>query len=350
MRKVIQPKRKETPKIVYLILFVATFITCTMSGTIWAYKMPTEITNWQYGLQYAILILTFLSAHEFGHYFAARYHKISTSLPYYIPLPLLIDINFGTLGAIIRMRSPVLTKKALFDIGVAGPIAGFVVCLIFIVYGLQTLPPVDFIYSIHPEYLKDLEGSIPKTGLYFGDTLFFKFMVWMFKSPNGFMPPMNEIYHYPFLNVGWFGLFVTTLNMLPMGQLDGGHIVFSMFGRKTHRLVARIVWWFLLLVGIFSLLGVAHELLNREFDKAIYQFLKGMFFTPLDLIAKSFPFLYSGWTGWIVWAIIARLFIKLDHPMQLPNEELDLGRKLIGWLALIILLLSFSWRGIYFVM
>ena len=333
--------------LINIILFLITFLTCTMAGTQWAFKDFTEVLNWHHGITYAVLILTFLSVHEFGHYFAARYHKVDATLPYYIPFPVPIVLNFGTLGAVIKIKDRIPNKKILFDIGVAGPIAGFIVCTAFLIYGLQTLPPKDFILNIHPEYLYQ-GGQIPKHGLYFGDTIFFELMVLLFKNPEGFLPPMNEIYHYPFLNVGWFGLFVTTLNMLPMGQLDGGHITYSMFGRK-HARVARAVWWVLLTIGSLALLGAFHQMLGFEYENSFMQILKQIFYPPLDFINTHVPVVFAGWPGWLFWALIAKFFIKLDHPPVTDETEIDQNRKAIGWAALIILLLSFSYNGVYFI-
>lgn len=333
---------------IYIILFIFTFITCLMAGTQWSYHDFTEITNWHHGLTYAILILSFLSAHEFGHYIAARIHGIDATLPYYIPFPIPIVLNFGTLGAVIKVREKIPSKKILFDIGVSGPIAGFIVALGFLIYGLMTLPGIDFIYNIHPEYLLMNRGEIPSHGLHFGDTLLFSGLVSIFKNPDGFLPPMNEIYHYPYLNVGWFGLFVTTLNMLPMGQLDGGHIVYAMFG-KTQRIISRIVWWILLIIGMLAFVKVIHDYLMFDFESSFMKLIRDLLFPFLHRLIHTFPILFMGWSGWLIWALIGKFFIKLDHPPIYDNEDIGLKRKIIGWLSLIILLLSFSYNGVYFV-
>ena len=119
-------KRKGLGIWLNIILFAVTVLTTTMAGALWLNKDPYELENLKYGITYAVLILLFLSSHEFGHYFAAKIHKVKVSLPYYIPFPLFLN-PFGTMGAVIRMRSPTKSKKALFDIGIAGTIAGFIV-------------------------------------------------------------------------------------------------------------------------------------------------------------------------------------------------------------------------------
>ena len=144
-------------------LFLVTFFTTTVAGVFWLNKDGFDLTNFLYGLPYSVSILAMLASHEFGHYFAAKYHGVKTTLPYFIPIPPFLLNPFGTMGAVIRIRSPIQTKKALFDIGIAGPIAGLVVTLIVLAYGLMTLPGKEYLYNIHPEYA--LNGQIPKTCL-----------------------------------------------------------------------------------------------------------------------------------------------------------------------------------------
>lgn len=341
----VQAKRAPQRIWLHVLLFAFTFLTCTIAGVQWAFKDFSDAMNWHYGLTYAVLILGFLSAHEFGHYFAARYHKVDATLPYYIPFPLPIFINFGTFGAVIKTRTPIRSRNALLDIGAAGPIAGFIVCVGYLIYGFATLPPIDFLYQIHPEYITKYGGAIPATSLHFGDTLLYHVLAMLFANPNGFLPPMNEVYHYPFLNVGWFGLFVTSLNLLPIGQLDGGHIVYAMFGGK-HARIARRAWRVLLVFGLFSLFAVAYDLLQFEYPNSIYIFLQDSLLPLLSFI-KTKPFIYNMWTGWLVWAIITRFVIKLDHVPVPDTEPLSTGRKIVGWLCFAILILSFSYNGIY---
>jgi hypothetical protein len=338
--------RRKNRYWLHILLFLITAMTVVMSGTFWSNHDASNILNWQYGITYAILILTFISAHEFGHYFAARIHRVDATLPFYLPAPSEL-MPFGTFGAVIKTRSAILSKKALFDIGVAGPLAGFLVSLLFLIIGLMTLPSKDSIYQIHPGYLIYF-GKIPDTGLHFGDTLLFKILSEIFVKPGAWLPPMNEIYHFPFLNVGWFGLFVTALNMLPIGQLDGGHVTYAMFGIKQGRL-ARIFWWIMFTLGLMGVMGILYnEYFIVESPDGIYGLLKSILYPPLDLINTYAPWAMNCWAGWIFWALITRLFIKLDHPPIGDDTPLDSKRMLIGWIALIVLALSFSYNGIYF--
>lgn len=340
-----QAKRKNRLWL-HIVLFLGTVLTVVMAGTFWSNHDPSDLLNWHYGITYSILILSFISAHEFGHYFAARIHKVDATLPFYIPAPSEL-MPFGTFGAVIKTRSAIPSKKALFDIGVAGPLAGFIVSLAFLIIGLVTLPPKEFIYQIHPEY-QIYFGKIPDYGLHFGDTLLFSVLSSVFKNPDGWLPPMNEIYHYPFLNVGWFGLFVTALNMLPIGQLDGGHVTYAMFGSKQGRL-ARIVWWGIFVLGVFGFLGVLRtEYFNVDSPDVFYVFLKTILFPIIEFVNKNAPWLLTCWAGWLFWSLITRFFIKIDHPPIGDDKPLDSKRMAIGWIALIVLTLSFSYNGIYF--
>jgi membrane-associated protease RseP (regulator of RpoE activity) len=299
-------RRQIRQYLIPLALLVITFFTTTIAGVFWLNKDGSDLENFGLGLPYALCILFVLASHEFGHYFAARHHKVESTLPFFIPAPP-VYLPFGTLGAVIRTRTPVPTRKAMFDIGVAGPIAGFVATIIILLLGLTNLPPKEYIYTIHPEYLQGMKA--PGADLTFGNTLLYSFLS---KSvATGYVPPMDEIYHYPLLCVGWFGLLVTAMNLIPVGQLDGGHIVYAMFGQK-HRVIARSA--FVLLVA-FGLAGL------------------------LQAMKIQIPF---GWSGWLMWALILFVVIKLDHPPIPDPEPLSPNRMIVGWAALAIFVLSFS--------
>jgi len=305
IRKIYRPKYW-----LHILLFLCTLFTTTVAGVAWLNINPFELENFHYGLPYSILLITFLTCHEFGHYFAAKYHRLKVTLPFYIPLPLFGGVpHFGTLGAVIRIRSLVPNKKVLFDVGITGPIAGFIFAFGVLVYGLLNLPGIEYLYEIHPEYRNMAE--IPEGNLIFGQTL----MLWLLKnilvSPDAFFPPMSEIYHYPYLTVGWFGMLVTAINLLPVGQLDGGHISYAMFGKK-HIYLAHLVFSILLTIGLLGLL-------------------------PILGIATTI-----GWTGWLLWSVILFFLIKLEHPPVPDQTPLDPLRMRIGWTAYLMLILCFS--------
>ncbi len=300
---------------IHLLLFAVTFITTTIAGMEWTTGSmgPYEFDSLAKGLPYSLSILFILGTHEFGHYFAAMYHRVKATLPFFIPFPPIPGFfNFGTMGAVIKTQSPIRNNKAMFDIGVWGPISGFIACLIVLIYGFTHLPGVDYILSIHPDYFSPQYGK-GGVNLIFGNTILFDFLKKTFTNPNQFVPPMSEIYHYPYLCVGWFGLFVTAMNMIPVGQLDGGHIVYSMFNKKTHEIIASISMVALVVLGVTGILDSVREL-------------------NLNI----------GWSGWLFWAVILYFVIRVKHPPVYEFAKLDKKRMLLGYFALLILVLSFS--------
>ena len=340
------PMRKQR-WMLHGMLFLLTFVSCIIAGVAWSGEsMIFDVATWGKGITYAVLMMVFISAHEFGHYFAARYHGVDATLPYYIPMPFITLMPFGTMGAVIRTRSPIVSRKVLFDIGVSGPLAGFFVSLVILIVGLLTLPPIDYLYSIHPEYVHLLGGSIPSFGITFGDTAMMSFLTTFIPGIRQNLPPMNEIYHYPFLCVGWFGLFVTSLNMLPIGQLDGGHVVYAMFGRLQHR-IARFTIVAMLFIGVGGLLGDLRHVLSTDSPDTLFLFLQGAFTPLLSVLETYAPWVFAGWTGWLMWAAFARFFFKPAHPVLLNDEPLDGRRMIIGWIAVLVFVLSFSPNGIY---
>lgn len=296
-------------------LLILTFITTTFAGAEWTTGTfgPYTLDLLLKGLPYSLSILFVITCHEFGHYFAAKYHKVDATLPYYIPFPPILGfINFGTLGAVIKTISPIGTKKAMFDIGIAGPIAGFIASIAILIYGFNNVPGEEYILSIHPDYFTPEYGS-SGLQLVFGDTILFSFFKFLFVDNSQFFPPMSEIYHYPFLCVGWFGLLITAMNMLPVGQLDGGHISYAMFGEKNHYMIAVITFVFLF---IFGLSGFADSMLGLNLN--------------------------LGWSGWLFWALILYFVIRLKHPPIADDSPLDSKRMILGYFSFVILLLSFS--------
>ena len=341
------PERKPQRWVLHAFLFVATFVSCTIAGAVWSgVQQPFDVSTWGAGLTYAVLIMVFISAHEFGHYFAARHHGVDATLPYYIPMPFVAFMPFGTMGAVIRTRSVIPSRNILFDIGVAGPLAGFVVSLLTLIIGLMTLPPREYLYAIHPEYLQYFGGIIPDFGMYFGDTALYSILTSVLPITSSNLPPMNEMYHYPFLCVGWFGLFVTSLNMLPIGQLDGGHVVYGMFGTNQRR-IARIAVAIMIAIGMGGVLGDLRGFIDIDSPDSIFLFLQSSIRPLIRWIGQNAPWVFQGWTGWLVWAGFARFFFRLNHPDIHSDEPLDRRRMIVGWIALLIFALCFSPNGIY---
>jgi membrane-associated protease RseP (regulator of RpoE activity) len=239
---------------------------------------------WLIGLPYAAALLSILGVHEMGHYVAARRHKADVTLPYFIPMP----IGLGTMGAVIRLKSPIQNRKQLFDIGVAGPLAGLAVAVPLLIIGLATSPVVF------------IGRSIP--GGQEGNSILYLVLKLITKGQilpgGGYDVSINAIAF-----AGWFGLIVTMINLLPIGQLDGGHIIFSIFGREQWKIA--VIAQVLLLLGGIYLVFTTGEFLNV----------------------------------WIIWAILAQVF-GLRHPPPLDDlTPLDRKRRLIGYATIVIFFL-----------
>jgi membrane-associated protease RseP (regulator of RpoE activity) len=260
--------RTETKRVLFQIaLFITTFITTTLAGCEWVYgksifgydesgiKM-NDTFGWGdflAGMEFSVPLLLILTVHEFGHYFMALYHRVKASLPYYIPIPPIpLLFSFGTFGAVIRLRQKPQSTKQTFDIGLAGPVAGFVVAVILLIYGFATLPPVEYVYKFHPEYAQyganyaehvykydDLKADQGLIDVRIGKNLIF-LIAEQFVSDPSRIPNPRELMHYPLLFAVYFALFITSLNLLPIGQLDGGHVVYGLFGYKKHKAIATV--------------------------------------------------------------------------------------------------------------
>jgi len=259
-------------------LFVFTFFSTLAVGALHAgvnlIDKPQDILQ---GLPFSLSLLLILLVHEFAHYITSRRHGIEASLPYFIPAPTL----FGTLGAFIKMRSAITTKNALMDIGASGPIAGFLVSIVSVVIGLH--------YS-------EIHALPPQTGemIVLGDSLLF---IALTKIVIGSIPDTYDVYLHPVAFAGWIGLFVTSLNLIPAGQLDGGHIAYAILGEK-HRWLSKVMIGLLLLLGYF-------------------------------------------FQGWLVWAVLLLLLGSKHPPILHPEEPLDPKRKAVALIALLIFILTF---------
>ncbi len=305
--------------LIHIGLFLLTFLTTSFAGVAWLNLDPLELLNLQEGLLYATLLLFMLLSHEMGHYVAARVHGVDATLPFFLPFPThLVPVPvfpFGTLGAVIQLRSRVPSRRALLDIGAAGPIAGFIVSVAYLYIGFRTLPSIEYLYTIHPLY-RGLP-AIPTDGLAFGSSLLYDLMRSFTPSPGTFVPPLNEVYHYPFLCVGWFGLFITSMNLLPVGQLDGGHITRALFGDRS-RIISRSVLGLLALIGLLG-------------------------FLPLVGLPDTY-----GWSGWLFWAgMLYFVFERKKRRMMAAvplRDDTPPGpvRTAIGWTCFVILALGFA--------
>ncbi len=316
----------------HLLLFLLTVVTTLWAGVFWGgyavnvTSLPLFILSLAPGVAYSASLLLFLTVHEFGHFFAARRHRVHATLPYYIPVPPLPSLlSLGTMGAVIKVRERIPGTNSLFDIGVSGPMGGFVVCLGLLVYGFLNLPPVDFIYTIHPEYVTQggLQAPVAAGTLVLGKNLLWIGLEHLIGPKN--LPPMTEMYHYPFLFTGWLGSLVTALNLLPVGQLDGGHISYALFGRKGHAVAARLFLLFIVFLGFPSFLALLLSWLKPE----------AMTLIPPEMLRWS-------WSGWMLWTLILSRFVGLNHPPTVHDHPLTTGRTLFAWLAIVVFVVTFT--------
>lgn len=267
-------KKYLIPTILFFLTILTTLFAGALQQGINLFKEPLRF--WE-GYPFSISIISILLGHEMGHYFASRVHKTKATLPYFIPAPSII----GTFGAFIKMKSPILTRKALIDIGATGPIVGFVLSLAACIVGLK----MSSLIPVNPE--EEL--------FMLGDSILFSLLV---KLTIGDIPAGQDVLLHSVAFAGWLGFFVTSMNLLPVGQLDGGHIAYALFGR-WHFYISRIILFSIAILGIFY------------------------------------------WYGWLVWSVIL-LFLGLDHPPILVWENrLSLSRRLIGIISLIIFILTF---------
>jgi membrane-associated protease RseP (regulator of RpoE activity) len=228
------------------------------------------------GAPFSTTLLSILVAHELGHYFACRHYGIRVTYPYFIPAPTLI----GTLGAFIRIKSPLMNRRELFDVGIAGPLAGFILSIPFLILATflakRGMPTAT------------LDSILP------GQPLAVILLSKLFRSG---LNPAAIIYH-PVGCAAWVGLFATALNLLPVGQLDGGHILYAVLGDRCRNI-------------------------SRGF------------------ILVLLPLGYFCWYGWIAWAVVL-FFLGLRHPKLVePSEPLGSGRKILALVAALMFALTF---------
>jgi membrane-associated protease RseP (regulator of RpoE activity) len=279
---------------------------------------PAPSARIEASLAFAFSLVLILGAHEMGHYVLARLHHVDTSLPYFIPVPL---VGFGTLGAVIRIRSRIPTRNALVDIGAAGPLAGLAVALPLLLWGMHhsalvdvaptagpLLPGATSLWVLARELWRELAvgwagGEVDAfaaaaagspTAFVFGDNLLMSLAKW---SAFGPLPPGKDVAYHPTVLAAWVGMLVTMLNLLPIGQLDGGHLAYALWGRRA-RGVGRLA-----AAGLFG----------------------------LCLVASA---------GWVLWLVVTAGVVGFEHPpVVVPEAPLSPGRRAVCALCLLALVL-----------
>jgi membrane-associated protease RseP (regulator of RpoE activity) len=291
--------------IIHTLLFILTAVTTTLTGASWVVRAPDDtVLNLVIGPPLAVIhetlagnffpltqgliftttLLAILAAHEFGHYFACRYYRIRATLPFFIPAPPTVTL-FGTFGAVIKIKAPITSRRALFDIGIAGPLAGFAVALPAAIIGIAMAKPAP------------VTEALPAGGIQFWDPLLFKLIATTMGKPE--MWDWNPVYW-----AAWGTLLVTALNLFPVGQLDGGHVVYAIFGKRIHKWVSVIV------VAATATLS-------------------------LVALIRHQPPVYGFWT------LVLLFLLRVGHPPVVEDEPLGLARTILAVVALIVFLLCF---------
>ena len=421
------PQRNFNKYLVHLLLFALTLVSTTLAGAEWitgrsffigAEELGIPALGWpdfRRGLLFSVPFLAILTVHEFGHYFTAQWHKVKVTLPYYIPLWLgwLGGPSIGTMGAFIRINSPLRTRRQVFDIGIAGPLAGFALALGVLWYGFTHLPPREYIFSVHPEYAQygaDYDkyvytyqharhrdsvqfitllqrarsaGLIPKdsvilhqplsredfdlnqsANLSLGTNLLFEFFARYVASDPALVPNRHEMAHYPFLFAGFLALFFTALNLIPIGQLDGGHILYGLIGERWHSVVSPVLFVaFVFYAGLGAVSWKGELNLTGEplppyasiplYIGFLYMLFSRMLRNPLNVLLLSTAVLagqlvisslfgLEGYPGWLVFAFVLGRFLGVYHPPAALDEPLTPARKALGWFSLLVFILCFT--------
>jgi membrane-associated protease RseP (regulator of RpoE activity) len=264
--------------VLHIGLFLVTLFCTLVAGTLQQNINPIDNPwlLWK-GIPFSFTLLLILGTHEFGHYFMSRKHHINVTLPYFIPAPSLV----GTFGAFIKMKSPIMDRRILLDVGAAGPLAGLCVTVPVLLVGLS---------------LSEIRYETVETGFSLGSSILFSILSWMV---HGSLPDSANIILHPIAFSGWIGLLVTSLNLLPVGQLDGGHVAYAVIGPRQG-IVAKAVLIILVILGTM------------------------------------------GWIGWLVWAVIL-IFMGIHHPPVIYDWiPLDTKRKVVGWLTISVFVITFT--------
>lgn len=262
-------------------MLVVTLFTTTFAGAWYADESSDSwLLFFLNGWVFSVPLMAILFVHEMGHYIAARRRYLDVSPPYFIPaIP-----PVGTFGAFIRIRSPIPNKKVLMEVGASGPIAGSIVAIPLLVIG-----------SLYSE-VREATGPPTDLSIHFGTSIILEMLLYL---RFGDVPEQAIVFLHPTAQAAWFGLFITALNLLPMGQLDGGHVVYALFGAKRARIVSIVVFACTIPLGIWL------------------------------------------WLGWLIFGTLA-LIIGLRHPPPLdPYTPLDAKGRILGWVAILLFVMTF---------
>ncbi|MES3516612.1 MAG: site-2 protease family protein [Natronomonas sp.] len=275
-------------------MFLATVLTTLYAGTIWYYQPINGPLDLLAGWPFALAVLGVLGIHELGHYVFSRYHDVQASLPFFIPVPTFI----GTFGAVIKMEGRIPNRKALFDIGVAGPLAGLVAAVGVAIVGLH-LDPVEV-----PQRVLESENAI---NFEIGYPPILEFLAWATGQQLQYAEP--GLASNPVVFGAWIGFFVTFLNLIPVGQLDGGHMVRSMFGERAETIAALVPG------ALFGLAGYLYFFADVGFNAPIL---------------------------WTFWGVVALVLTYVGSATPVYDEPLDRKRIVVGMFTFVLGLLCFT--------
>lgn len=363
----------------HILLFLLTIVSTTLAGAEWIYGMSflsgmMSFEHFKEGLWYSIPFLGFLTTHEFGHYFMAKFRKVKVSLPYYIPGWIAIALSIGTFGAFIKIEDRITSKKDYFDIGIAGPLAGFIFTVAVLIYGFSTLPGDEYIYKIHPEYQElgmhyrealDSDVFAEYETLTLGTTLLYSFLENTFADPERIPHPAEQT-HYPLLLAGFLGLLFTAINLLPVGQLDGGHVMYALVGPRAFNIISPLV--LIMLVGFagqglftveefgtvekkdqWSLLAkfilyiyFVYLCFSRIFTIKRYNWILALGLVLVQLIISVILPDFVGYSGIILFGFLIGRVLGVYHPPTFDNQPIGKTRTILGWLAMLIFITCIS--------
>ncbi len=276
----VQPRRRwKLPLILFVATCLSTFVVAIPENM--SVAKDGLFTLLLAGLSYSVPVMTILLCHEMGHFLQARRYGVYCSFPFFIPVPI---PPFGTMGAVIAMEPRIGHRRALFDIGITGPLAGLVPTIIFLILGLQRSKFVPY---------SGVGGDL------FGDPLLFEFLTYWIKGP---IPPGHVLLANPMAFAGWVGLFITSLNLFPIGQLDGGHVLYALLRRKAHKVATAVL------------------------------------FTALFLVIWKWEYLKN----WTLMLILLFIMGPIHPPTADDDEPLGFFRYLLGWLTLAFIFIGFT--------
>jgi membrane-associated protease RseP (regulator of RpoE activity) len=294
-----------------VFLFVLTVISVFFVGRTWTATEGVQgWRSWLGAWQFAVPLLSILLAHEFGHYIAARLHRVPASLPYFIPLPVLNP--FGTLGAVILMPNRIRSRRALLDIGAAGPLAGMVVAIPVMLYGLS-------MSHVGPRGSEDFVQE--------GQSLLYAALKY---AIFGAIPGSQDVYLHPAALAAWVGFFVTFLNLLPYGQLDGGHVAYALLGERQNRF-ARVMLWVPLALMAYNAAVYVAPVVTRGLTNGFGQ-VRAEAWLPVSSVTLWM-------TLWLLLWLLKRLSGAVHPPVD--DHELGRGRKIVAVVTLALFALLF---------